>query len=469
MFDPTKPIPPQLEKLDSERRAPYAARIRFYDGKQWDTALRPRERRVTINYVKPFVRKTASYLLSGRSFAVDPVQDAGKAAAVERDIDAAARVEDLLRDIHDANGIDDLDFGAEVRTAIAGDGAYKLTWSPGRNIPVISAPDVANLWWYAHPSDPNQLAFVAHRYPAPVTIGAAAAELPAQLRATPASPGKPLTVTEVWTDDRLETWLGPQKIAEQPNPLARIPFVIFPNLLDPATGWGSSDVADLMDVQREINRTVTQLSTITELSGNPIAVLENVSDSTDIGVHPGAVWELPEKAKAYLLDLLAGGGVNVVLEYLSRILQSMHDLAEIPRASFGELPGTISGEALRVQLDPLVKLVDRKRAIRTRAYRQRAELILQMVATYAPGTLPATLDRIARVRLTWGDVLAADRSKLVSDEVALIGIGVHSRADAADRLGDRDPEGQFDRWLDEQQQIGSVNNAGPREPDPRRG
>lgn len=42
-------------------------------------------------------------------------------------------------------------------------------------------------------------------------------------------------------------------------------------------------------------------------SGNPIAVLENVTEAQDIAVAPGAVWEVPEKARAYLLDLLQGG------------------------------------------------------------------------------------------------------------------------------------------------------------------
>jgi len=49
------------------------------------------------------------------------------------------------------------------------------------------------------------------------------------------------------------------------------------------------------------------LSRILELSGNPVAVLENVEESEDIAVKPGAVWNIPEDAKAYLLDLLQGG------------------------------------------------------------------------------------------------------------------------------------------------------------------
>ncbi len=56
------------------------------------------------------------------------------------------------------------------------------------------------------------------------------------------------------------------------------------------------------------------LAKVLELSGAPITVLENVDGSEGITVGPGAKWELPEGAKAYLLDLLGGGGVGLHIE-----------------------------------------------------------------------------------------------------------------------------------------------------------
>ena len=73
----------------------------------------------------------------------------------------------------------------------------------------------------------------------------------------------------------------------------------------------------IMEPQRELNRAISQLSKILELSGNPIAVLENVEESEDIAVRPGAVWNIPEDAKAYLLDLLQGGGVSLHIDYIN--------------------------------------------------------------------------------------------------------------------------------------------------------
>ena len=111
--------------------------------------------------------------------------------------------------------------------------------------------------------------------------------------------------------------------------------MIYPNIRGPKQFWGVSLVA-VKEPLRELNRSLTQLSTILELSGNPIAVLENVTEAQDIAVQPGAVWEIPEKARAYLLDLLQGGGASLHVEYANLILRTMHDLAEVPRSAFGD-------------------------------------------------------------------------------------------------------------------------------------
>ena len=117
------------------------------------------------------------------------------------------------------------------------------------------------------------------------------------------------TVVEVWTDAEFELWIDGALFETRENPYGFIPFVIYPNLREPKQFWGVSDIDALKEPLRELNRALSQLSMILELSGNPIAVLENVTEAQDIAVQPGAVWEMPEKARAYLLDLLQGGGV----------------------------------------------------------------------------------------------------------------------------------------------------------------
>jgi hypothetical protein len=162
-------------------------------------------------------------------------------------------------------------------------------------------------------------------------------------------------------------------------------------------------------------------------------------------VQPGAVWELPERARAYLLDLLQGGGVQLHVDYVNLIYRTLHDLGEAPRTAFGESRANLSGVALNLELDPLLKKVQRKRLIRSAAYQRRNELILRILeqqtgVSYAP----------YRSRVVWGPVVPRDQSRLVADERVLVQAGIHSRRRAADELGVADPDMEFSRWLEEE-------------------
>jgi len=103
--------------------------------------------------------------------------------------------------------------------------------------------------------------------------------------------GKTANIVEVWTAQDFELWLDDVQVERKANPYGFIPFVLYPNLREPKKFWGISDLPQLMEPQRELNRAMSQLSRILELSGNPIAVLENVEESEDIAVKPGAVWD----------------------------------------------------------------------------------------------------------------------------------------------------------------------------------
>ena len=190
-----------------------------------------------------------------------------------------------------------------------------------------------------------------------------------------------------------------------------------------------------MEPARELNRAFSQLSMILELSGNPIAVLENIEDASDITVQPGAVWEVPESSRAYLLDLLQGGGVRLHTEFIDLVYRALHDLSESPRPSFGDNARGLSGIALDIELNPLVQKVRRKRLIRTSVYERRARMILRILERnrgldFGP----------VRPKVNWGPILPQDRSRLVRDEETLVRSGIHSRRRAMSNLGIQDPD-----------------------------
>lgn len=432
----TMPLPQQLARADSDRMRRYREHLEFYQGRQWLEPQRRRDRRLTFNYAKTVIEKTASYTMSGLSFAADP--EDGGAEAESR----ARRAEAALREVYEANALDQLDFDNEIDCSVLGDAAYKVTWDAAAKTVRVTAPDVQGLFVTWAGDDPSRVLSVASRY----TL---AHDEAVALYGAVAPRRQEHTVVEAWTDETFDIWLDDALVSQEANPYGFIPFVVYPNVREPKQFWGVSDLANLKEPLRELNRAMSQLSLILELSGNPIAVLENVTDAEDIAVQPGAVWEIPEKARAYLLDLLQGGGVGLHVDYANLVLRALHDLAEVPRSAFGETRHALSGVALQMELDPLLKKVQRKRLIRGAAFRRRNEMILRILEqqtgeSFAP----------YRSRVIWGAVLPQDRSRLAADEARLVAAGIHSRRTAAGLLDVTDPDAEWQRW---QEEAGAVN------------
>jgi len=433
-------ITQQIAQMDRDRMKAYREMLDFYHGSHWEGRTIRGEKRLTFNYAKTLVDKVTSYLMSGVDFAVDAIEDSDEARSRARAAEAA------LYQIYEANHLDQLDFDTEVDCAVLGDAAFKVTWDQSEKKVRVTAPDVQGIyaWWLG--DDISRVWRVASRY----TL--AAEEVKLLYGITPK--GKTAALVELWTDAAFELWLDNVLVEQKPNPYGFIPFVIFPNLREPKRFWGVSDIPQVMETQRELNRAMSQLSRILELSGNPIAVLENVEESEDIAVKPGAVWNIPEDAKAYLLDLLQGGGVRMHLEYINLLYRTLHDIGESPRAAFGGIERDLSGVALEIELHPLLQKVKRKRIIRTAAYNRRNEMVLKLLAKY---TDPGLKTQDFRLRVVWGPVLPQDLARQVQSEQLMVQTGIHSRRRAMDELGVVDPESEFERWLEERGRILSMN------------
>ena len=442
-------LPQQISRMDLDRLKTYRENLDFYNGVQWPGYPRPRERRLTFNYARVFVDKVTSYLMSGLSFAIDPVS--------AEDKEKARKAEEAIYKVYETNNLEQLDFDTELDAAILGDGCFKVTWDSREKRVRVSAPDAQGIfvWWLG--DDVTRVWRVASRYRLSADEVRLLYNVGASFRGriTPTTSKPQSTIVEVWTDRKFELWIDDLLFERKANPYGFIPFVIFPNLREPKKFWGVSDIPAVIEPARELNRALSQLSRILELSGSPIAVLENIENAQDIAVQPGAVWEIPEQAKAYLLDLLQGGGVKLHVDYIDLLYRTLHDLSESPRTAFGDNQRGLSGIALEMELHPLLQKVRRKRLIRTAVYRRRNELILRVLERMTGESFGNY-----RSRIIWGPLLPQDRGRLVRDEEILIGAGVHSRRRAMDELGIEDPDTEFERWLEEQEKISLPRTKG---------
>ncbi len=421
-------IPELISTMDIDRLMRYRENLEFY--------REGFKERVPLNYARVFVEKITSYLMTGMSFEFEPFED------TEEGWRRARRAEEVIKTVYEDNNLYELDFETELDTAVLGDGCYKVFWD-GERIRVTS-PDVQGIfvWWRG--DDLRDVWRVASRY---------------RLKKEEASKlygvSEDVEVVEIWTRDVFELWVGRTLYERLENPYGFIPFIIFPNLRDPKSFWGVSDLEGIKGVSRELSRAFSQLSRILELSGNPIAVLENVDEAYGIRVEPGAVWTLPEDARAYLLDLLQGGGVRLHIDYIELLYRALHDLSEAPRVAFGENPRSLSGVALEMELHPLLQKVRRKRLIRTGVYRRRNEMILRIWERVKGEELGRLKQRII-----WGPILPQDRGRIVRDEKILVDAGIHSLRRAMEEVGVDDPEREFERWLWERKKIREVIRDG---------
>ena len=442
--------PQVMAAEDAARLAGYRALLDFYNGTQWEGLPAPNERRLTFNYARVFVNKAASYLMGkGVSFAVDAPADAGaEGAAVARHAEA------LLESVYRSQGLALVDLDTAVDSAALGDGAFKVTWDPSRSAPSVTSVDPACLICTRQPDDYRRLVKVIQVYGADPSSMAGGV-----IESLPGYGGLPSQVMEEWTEATFRVWRGGALEIDIPNPYGFIPYVIFPNLRVPKEPWGQSDLVDIMAMNRDLNARLSVLSHILEVSGNPIAVLENVTDSTGIKVGPGRLWELPKDAKAYLLDLLSGGGVHLHIEYINLLYRVMHDLAEMPRTAFGDGSGSgQSGVALEIELQPMLQKTARKRAIWGVALEERSQMILRLYALHgdksaARVVLPGSGYIVG---IVWPPILPSDRTELVVQERSLVETGIHSRRRAMDLLGEPDAQAEWQRVLEEGSNGGLV-------------
>ncbi len=430
--------PMQLNHHDLERLKRYKELLDFYHGRHWLGRASRGEKQLTFNYAKVVIDKITSYIMSDVHCTVEAVDDSDEAR------ERAKRAEAALQQVEQENNLEQLDFDTEIDCAILGDACFKVIWDTQGKSVRVTAPDIQGIyaWWLG--DDTSRIWRVASKY----SLTAEEAEILHQIRAK----GKTATIVELWTEQHFELWLDNALIEKKPNPYGFIPFVIYPNLREPKKFWGISDLPQLMEPQRELNRAMSQLSRILELSGNPIAVLENVEESEDIAVKPGAVWNIPEDAKAYLLDLLEGGGVSLHINYIDLLYRTLHDVAESPRAAFGGTTRDLSGVALEIELQPLLQKVWRKRLIRSSAYRRRNQLILKLLEKYQNQDFGSY-----RLDVVWSPVLPRDLARLVVNEQTLVQNGIHSRRRAMSEIGVKDPEIEFSDWLEERAAILKMN------------
>ena len=418
---------------DRARVGRYAANERFAGGEQWTGRVRRNEPRLTLNYARTLIRKTASYCFPAPvRFNVDPPRPelAEQAASAER----------LLNDVVDRLDLGQLDLDLAIESATLGDAALKITWDTNEQTPRVAPVHPGSLRATVAPDDPRRIVAIEQRYSLDRTGAETLFGDVARLLQN-----EQIEARELWTADRWRVTLGGQLVRDEANPYGWIPYLVLANDPPAHSLWGISDLDDLADLCQELNRRMSVLARVLELSGAPIAVLENVDSAEGIVVGPGATWELPEGAKAYLLDLLSGGGVGLHVQYVDLLYRALHDLSETPRTAFGDAGRMLSGAALEVEIQPLVQRVRRRRRRWDELYRARNARLLDLLERFGG----VEIGGLRQSTAIWPPVLPSDVDTTARTAALLVGQGISSKRTALATLGFADPELELKRVEEE--------------------
>lgn len=388
----------------------------------------------TLNYARTILRKTVSYVFSGPV----GISIGATGAATSR----ANLAEQTCTAWRDALGLARLDIALATDALIQGDAAMKVTWNVTHNLPAVVPVDPASLTVETAPDNPRQVRVVRHLYRA--TPRQLADQFGVKVDSA-LDPDRPLPTLEEWTDTNLRVLVDGLVVVDMANPYGLIPYVILANDPQPDQFWGQSDLTDLIPVCTEINKRMQVMSQILDLSGAPITVLEGVDGTEGIRIGPGAKWELPEGARAYLLDLLQGGGADVHLQYMDLLFRVLHDLSETPRTAFGDSGRDLSGAALEVEIQPLVQKVQRKRRQWDAALTQRAQIFLRLMEQHQQIDTTGFGTPIA----IWPPILPSDTDAAVRNVVNRVQNGLMSRRAAMITLGEHDPDAEFRQMASE--------------------
>jgi len=424
-----------LSAADESRFAGYMEALAFYQGNQWrQPARRGEPPQLVFNYARALIRKTASYVFPGPvGFSVLPEGTTHE---------AANRAERRLTELRDGLDLTRLDLSLTIDSAVLGDGAMKVTWDDDAASPRVVAVDPGTLVVRRAPDDPQAIEDVTQGY---ALTGSQVARMFPRSGLGDLDAGRRYSVIEQWTPHRWRVLVAGQPVHDLPNPYGWIPYLVVANDPRPLSFWGTSDLVDLLDVCRELNRRMTVMAHVLELSGAPIAVLENVDGSEGIRVGPGAKWELPEGSRAYLLDLLQGGGAETHLRYIDVLFRMLHDLSETPRTAFGDSGRDLSGAALEVEIQPLVQKVGRKRRMWDGVFMRRNAMLLDLLERFGGEDFQG----LRRTTTLWPPVLPSDTDSAVRNAVSLVGSGIQSRRSAMTTLGEPDPDAELARIREE--------------------
>ena len=271
--------------------------------------------------------------------------------------------------------------------------------------------------------------------------------------------GDPVVYKETYTREYIEVQLGEKSPYRIANALKEIPIVHIHNFRVPGKKYGKSDIHDIIHLQHQLNEKITDISDIITYHAAPITIVQGAKvQQMEAGAR--RVWSgLPKEAEVYNLEIQSE--LSASREHVTFVKQSMHELTGIPESSLGKdmAISNTSGVALSIMYQPLLDRRNMKMATYGEGLQRINRLIIKLGEVMRQITIGKEVKNKYKTLIDFGDPLPKD--ELIALQVAgqEIALGLKSRMTVMRERGVKNPEQEFQAWLQEQEIINGMQMA----------
>ena len=265
------------------------------------------------------------------------------------------------------------------------------------------------------------------------------------------------TFTEILTDSTVQQFINDELVDEYENPLGMVPVVHIPNITISSSPWGQSDIWDIIQLNRELNEKMTEVSDIINYHAAPVTIITGAKAS-QLERGPKKVWAgLPKDAQVFNLE--SRGEMSGALEYIQFIKRSMHEITGVPETALGQFQpvSNTSGVALAIQYQPLMNRYQMKKVHFTNGLEKLNEIIIRTAAVFMPELLvydpsqsampePDQLTQLDpndpntyKTTIHWPEPLPVDALIKLNEIQSKMALGLESKRGALKALGEEFP------------------------------
>ena len=265
------------------------------------------------------------------------------------------------------------------------------------------------------------------------------------------------TFTEILTDNTVQQFINDELIDEYENPIGVVPIVHIPNITITSSPWGQSDIWDIIQLNRELNEKMTEISDIINYHAAPVTIITGAKAS-QLERGPKKVWAgLPKEAQVFNLESRCE--MSGAIEYVQMIKRAMHEITGVPETALGQFQpvSNTSGVALAIQYQPLMNRYQMKKIHFTQGLEKLNEIIIKTCAVFIPELLiynpsqtampePDMLTQLDpndpntyKTTIHWPDPLPVDALIKLNEVQAKMALGIESKKGALKLLGEEFP------------------------------